>query len=137
MPLGLDTPSTFGMIFFVLGPAFFKAKQDLHLSVEAAAVYTWHIGICAIFVSGLFKMACSFGSNWVRRVVPRAGLLGSLTAVALVLISFLPLLEILRYPLVGMLSLAIILTTLVARLQAPGRIPAPWLRCWWVPRFIT
>ena len=26
MPLGLDTPSTFGMVFFVLGPAFLAAK---------------------------------------------------------------------------------------------------------------
>lgn len=121
MPLGLDTPSTFGMVFFVLGPAFVQAKQNM--SVENAALYTWHVGICAIFVSGLFKTACAFGSNWVRRVVPRAGLLGSLTAVALVLISFLPLIEILHFPIVGFLALAIVLTTLVARICVPGRIP--------------
>lgn len=121
MPLGLDTPSTFGMVFFVLGPAFLRAKENM--SVENAALYTWHVGICAIFVSGLFKIACAFGSNWVRRVVPRAGLLGSLTAVALVLISFLPLIEILHYPIVGFLALAIVLTTLVARIRVPGKIP--------------
>ncbi|MCB9875297.1 MAG: permease [Planctomycetaceae bacterium] len=121
MPLGLDTPSTFGMVFFVLGPAFVHAKENM--SVENAALYTWHVGICAIFVSGLFKTACAFGSNWVRRVVPRAGLLGSLTAVALVLISFLPLIEILHFPIVGFLALAIVLTTLVARIRVPGRIP--------------
>ncbi|HUG70082.1 MAG TPA: methyltransferase domain-containing protein [Pirellulaceae bacterium] len=121
MPLGLDTPSTFGMVFFVLGPAFLQAKEQM--SVENAALYTWHVGICAIFVSGLFKTACAFGANWVRRVVPRAGLLGSLTAVALVLISFLPLIEILHYPVVGFLALAIVLTTLVARIRVPGRIP--------------
>lgn len=121
MPLGLDTPSTFGMVFFVLGPAFQHASKEM--PVEAAAIFTWHIGICAIFVSGLFKAACALGSNWVRRVVPRAGLLGSLTAVALVLISFLPLLEIMHYPVVGFLALAIVLTTLVARIRVPGRIP--------------
>ncbi|MCA9222083.1 MAG: hypothetical protein KDA71_17260, partial [Planctomycetales bacterium] len=121
MPLGLDTPSTIGMVFFVLGPAFVEAKQTM--PVEQAAVYTWHIGICAIFISGLFKFACSFGSNWVRRCVPRAGLLGSLAAVALVLISFLPLLEILHFPIVGLASLAVILTTLVARVRLPGRVP--------------
>ncbi len=121
MPLGLDTPSTFGMVFFVLGPAFLQAKEKM--SVENAALYTWHVGICAIFVSGLFKSACALGSNWVRRVVPQAGLLGSLTAVALVLISFLPLIEILHYPIVGFLALAIVLTTLVARIRVPGRIP--------------
>ena len=122
MPLGLDTPSTFGMVFFVLGPAFLHAKQTLP-SVEEAARYAWHIGICSIFLSGLFKLACACGSNWVRRVMPRAGLLGSLTAIALVLISFLPLLEILRQPVVGLVALAIILTTLVARVQLPLRLP--------------
>ena len=97
MPLGLDTPSTFGMIFFVLGPAFAAAKAS-GADELTAAKHAWHIGICAIFISGLFKLFCSFGSNWVRRIMPRAGLLGSLACIALVLISFLPLLEILSSP---------------------------------------
>jgi AGZA family xanthine/uracil permease-like MFS transporter len=121
MPLGLDTPSTFGMVFFVLGPAFLDARQ--HLPVEAAAERAWHIGVCSIFLSGLFKLGCAFGSGWVRRVVPRAGLLGSLAAIALVLISFLPMLEIARVPAAGFAALAVILTALVARLHLPMRVP--------------
>jgi AGZA family xanthine/uracil permease-like MFS transporter len=121
MPLGLDTPSTFGMVFFVLGPAYLSAKETL--SVQEAATYTWHLGICVIFISGLFKFVCAFGAGWIRRLVPRAGLLGSLAAIALVLISFLPLLEILHYPLVGLVSLAVVLATLVARIEFPGRLP--------------
>lgn len=123
MPLGLDTPSTFGMVFFVLGPAFLHAKFELKLSELDAAQYVWHIGIWAIVLSGLFKFACAFGSNLVRKFVPRAGLLGSLTAIALVLISFLPLLDIFHYPVVGFMALAIILTALVARVRLPARIP--------------
>ncbi len=123
MPLGLDTPSTFGMVFFVLGPAFLHAQFDLGLAEAAAARYAWHVGIWSIVLSGLFKFACSIGSNWIRRVVPRAGLLGSLAAIALVLISFLPLLDILQYPVVGFIALAIILTSLVARIPLPGRVP--------------
>ena len=122
MPLGLDTPSTFGMVFFVLGPAFLAAKA-LGLEDTAAARHTWHIGICAIVLSGLFKLACAAVAGPIRRLIPRAGLLGSLAAIAMVLISFLPLLEILRYPVVGLLSLSVILTTLVARIEAPFRIP--------------
>jgi AGZA family xanthine/uracil permease-like MFS transporter len=122
MPLGLDTPSTFGMVFFVLGPAFLAAKAS-GLSEHDAAIYTWQIGICSIFISGLFKVACAFGSNWIRRVVPRAGLLGSLAAIALVLISFVPLLEVLHHPVVGLVALAIILTTLVAKVRFPFRVP--------------
>jgi len=123
MPLGLDTPSTLGMVFFVLGPAFLAAKQVPGMTEEAAAIHTWHIGVCAIVISGLFKLLCALGSNWIRRVLPRAGLLGSLTAVALVLISFLPLVEVLHAPLVGFLALAVVLTTLVARVPLPFHIP--------------
>src|SRR5437762_10877735 len=122
MPLGLDTPSTLGMIFFVLGPAFMAAKAR-GMDPEAAAIHTWHIGICSIFVSGIFKLLCAAGSNAIRRALPRAGLLGSLAAVALVLISFLPLLEILHSPVVGFVSLAVVLTTLVARIELPWKIP--------------
>ncbi|MCY2992047.1 MAG: permease [Planctomycetota bacterium] len=121
MPLGLDTPSTFGMVLLVLGPAFVKAKANL--PIEEAAQYAWHVGICSIFISGLFKFACALGSNWIRRLLPRAGLLGSLTAIALVLISFLPLLEILRYPVAGFVALGIVLTALVARVRLPFHIP--------------
>ncbi len=53
-----------------------------------------------------------------------AGLLGSLAAIALALIAFLPLLEdIATVPLVGMLSLTVILVTLVAHRRLPGNFP--------------
>ncbi len=123
MPLGLDTPSTIAMVLFVLGPSFVHAREQLGYDEQRAALYTWHIGICSIFVSGVFKVACAFLSGWVRRLVPRAGLLGSLTAIALVLISFLPLLDVLHYPVVGLVALSIILATLVARVPLPGRVP--------------
>jgi AGZA family xanthine/uracil permease-like MFS transporter len=122
MPLGLDTPSTLGMIFFVLGPAYLAAKGR-GMEPEAAAIHTWHIGMCSIFISGIFKLCCAAASNAIRRELPRAGLLGSLAAIALVLISFMPLLEILHSPIVGFVSLAVVLTTLVARIELPWRIP--------------
>lgn len=90
MPLGIDTPSTLGMVFFVLGPAF-KAAPARGLDEMAAAQNAWHIGICVLLASGLFKLAVVPVCGSIRRLVPRAGLLGSLAAIALVLISFLPL----------------------------------------------
>jgi AGZA family xanthine/uracil permease-like MFS transporter len=126
MPLGLDTPSTFGMVFLVIGPAFLAARGPADASPEtiaAAARHAWHVGMCAIVASGLFKLGCSFFAGTIRRLVPRAALLGSLTAVALVLITFLPLLDVFESPLVGLLSLGIVLATLTARLPLPGGIP--------------
>ncbi|HBE67553.1 MAG TPA: permease, partial [Planctomycetaceae bacterium] len=60
MPLGLDTPSTFGMVFFVLGPAYVNALAGATdpESQQAAAMMAWKVGICSIFVSGLLKLAC-------------------------------------------------------------------------------
>lgn len=125
MPLGLDTPSTFGMIFFVLGPAFkfALAEKGLNLPEHEAATYMWHVGMWSIVYSGIFKFACAIGSGWIRAVVPRAGLLGSLAAIALVLISFLPLLDVFQLPIVGLVALAIVLTTLIANIPLPFRMP--------------
>ena len=122
MPLGLDTPSTFGMVFFVLGPAFLAAKNG-GLEPEAAARQAWHIGIWAVVFCGLLKAVVSPLSHAVRRAVPRAGLLGSLAAIAIVLISFLPLVDMMRYPLVSLVSLSLLLTTLVGHVKFPGNLP--------------
>jgi AGZA family xanthine/uracil permease-like MFS transporter len=122
MPLGLDTPSTFGMVFFVIGPAF-AAGLAAGRGEESAARHAWHVGMCAIVASGVFKLAMSLVATSVRRIVPRAGLLGSLAAISLALITFLPLLEIIGSPLVGLTSLGIVLAALTARIPFPGRVP--------------
>lgn len=62
MPLGLDTPSTFGMVFFVLGPAYLESLGS-GLEQEAAARHAWHVGMCAIVASGFFKLACGSRSR--------------------------------------------------------------------------
>ncbi|HET6882953.1 MAG TPA: permease, partial [Pirellulales bacterium] len=122
MPLGIDTPSTLGIVFFVLGPAFVAARQA-GLDELAAARNAWHIGVCVLVASGLFKLAAAPVADSIRRAVPRAGLLGSLAAIALVLISFLPFLEVMQHPVAGFVSLGIILMTLVARLELPAHLP--------------
>jgi len=123
MPLGLDTPSVFGVTLLILGPSFRQGVDALGLSEIDAAYRTWHIGIWCIVMSGIVKLVMSPATNWVRRVVPRAGLLGSLAAIALALIGFLPLPEILAQPLPGLIALSIVLTTLVARIPFPGNVP--------------
>jgi len=110
------------MVFFVIGPAFAEAVAA-GLEQEAAARRAWHVGMCSIVVSGVFKMACAFVADPVRRFVPRAALLGSLTAIALALITFLPLLEVFASPIAGLVALGIVLATLTAHLPFPGRIP--------------
>lgn len=114
MPLGLDTPSTFGITFGVLGPTFLATKD---------ATLTWQVGMATIVLMGVFKVAVSFCGPALRRAIPRAGLLGSIAAVALLLIAYLPTLKLFASPVVGLLSLAIVLASLIARLKLPFRMP--------------
>jgi adenine/guanine/hypoxanthine permease len=122
MPLGLDTPSTFGAVFLILGPAYQSALRN-GLDADSAARHAWFIGIAVLLASGLFKLACAPWSGWIRRQVPRAGLLGSLTAIALVLISFLPLVDIAAEPIAGLVALGLMLATLTARWRFPRDFP--------------
>ncbi len=122
MPLGLDTPSIFGLSIFVVGAAYSTSLQSGALP-EEAATFAWHIGICCMIYAGIFKSVCSFAGTWVRKVIPRAGLFGSLTSIALVIISFIPLVDVFREPIVGLVALAIVLTTLVGRVPLPFKIP--------------
>ena len=114
MPLGLDTPSTFGMAFGVIGPTYAATKDPL---------LTWQVAMATVVCMGVFKIAASFFGPALRRAVPRAGLLGSIAAVALLLIAYLPLLKLFASPVTGFLSLAIVLAALVARLKLPFRVP--------------
>jgi AGZA family xanthine/uracil permease-like MFS transporter len=125
MPLGLDTPSTFGVAFLVLIPTLNEAQKDLHMDHQAAMEFAWRVAVVVLVLIGIFKVICAPLGNAVRRLVPQAGLLGSLAAIALALIAFLPLLldGIAAVPIVGMVCLTIILVTLVAHRSLPGRIP--------------
>lgn len=114
MPLGLDTPSTFGMAFGVIGPTYLASRD---------AIFTWQVGMATIVLMGAFKIASSFCGPALRRAVPRAGLLGSIAAVALLLIAYLPFLKLFASPVVGFLSLGIVLASLIARLKLPFKAP--------------
>ncbi len=122
MPLGLDTPSIFGLSIFVVGAAYSSALKA-GSSPDQAATIAWHIGICCMIYAGVFKTVCSFAGAWVRKVIPRAGLFGSLTSIALVIISFVPLVDVFREPIVGLVALAIVLASLVGRVPLPFKIP--------------
>jgi len=73
MPLGLDTPSTIGLAYAVLGPAYIATRDP---------VLTWQIGMATLFMIGVVKIAASFFGGWVQRIIPTAGLLGSIAGSA-------------------------------------------------------
>jgi AGZA family xanthine/uracil permease-like MFS transporter len=122
MPLGLDTPSTIGMALVVLGPAFLALKEA-GMAERDAAMMTWYIGMASMVMIGVLKLVLAFCGSWIQRVVPQAGLLGSLAGIGLALIGFVPIVDIFATPLVGLVSLGLILYTLVARIRLPANVP--------------
>jgi len=124
MPLGLDTPSTFGMAFLVLLPALAKGNELYPQDHHQAMTFGWNVGLGVLILTGLIKAFFSPFGNLVRQWVPRAGLLGSLAAIALTLISFMPLREdIAGMPVVGLPCLLVILVCLLAHRVLPFRFP--------------
>jgi AGZA family xanthine/uracil permease-like MFS transporter len=122
MPLGIDAPTTIGMALLVLGPAFAGYRQA-GMDPIAAGEATWHLGMASLVVMGVLKFVLSFFGAWVQRSVPRAGLLGSIAGIALLLMGFLPLVEILRVPVVGFAGLGVVLYALVAKRRLPFGLP--------------
>ncbi|HET7875255.1 MAG TPA: MFS transporter [Methylomirabilota bacterium] len=114
MPFGIDTPSLFGIVFGVLGPAMLATRDP---------VLAWKIGMGVTVAMGGLKLVLAFAGDWARRIVPRAALLGSIAGVAILLIAFLPALKVFADPLVGIVSLAIVLTALVGGVRMPWGIP--------------
>ena len=114
MPFGIDTPTLFGMVFGVLGPAKLLTGD---------AVLAWKIGMGVTIAMGTLKLVLAFAGDWARRVVPRAALLGSIAGVATLLIAFLPALKVFGDPLVGLVSLTLVLVTLIGRVRLPGGLP--------------
>ena len=113
MPLGLDTPSTIGIAYAVLGPTYVVTHD---------AILTWHVGMATLFMIGVVKVFTSFFGGWIQRNIPTAGLLGSIAGIGLMLLGFLPMMEIFHEAIVGMVAMGLIFAALFSKLQLPGRI---------------
>jgi AGZA family xanthine/uracil permease-like MFS transporter len=124
MPLGLDTPSTFAVGPLVLLPALKVGMTRYGMDHGQAMFFGWHTAALVLLMVGVFKSVLAPFGGTIRRWVPRAGLLGSLAGIAVALIAFVPLWRyVAAAPVVGMASLTIILVTLVAQRNLPGKIP--------------
>lgn len=79
--------------------------------------------MASLVVMGLLKLVLSFVGEAVTRALPRAALLGSIAGIALVLMGLLPLLETLRSPVAGFVTLGLLLYVLLAKGRLPTKLP--------------
>lgn len=115
LPYGISTPVMFVYLFGVIGPIYWATNDPL---------LAWQVGIGAGFVGGIVAALGAIVGPFLKRITPRAGMLGTLCGIALVFIGSVPLAEVFEHPLVGFTSLLFILWGLIGRFRLPGNVPA-------------
>ncbi|WP_420004834.1 xanthine/uracil/vitamin C permease [Arenibacterium sp. LLYu02] len=115
MPYGISTPVMFVYLFGVIGPIYWATNDPL---------LAWQVGIGAGFMGGIVAAFGAVIGPWLKRVTPRAGMLGTLCGIALVFIGTVPLATVFESPFVGFASMIIILWGLVGQFRLPFNIPA-------------
>jgi AGZA family xanthine/uracil permease-like MFS transporter len=121
IPYGLHTISMVTYTLLVMLPAF-------HLSAARGDVdpvkTAWRVGIGACFISGLVEFLSAFVAAAVRRATASGPMLASLGGVALVFLSGGFLLQGMVRPLVGLVSLMILLSMFFGRYAFKGGLSA-------------
>ena len=115
LPYGISTPVMFVYLFGVIGPIYWATQDPL---------LAWQVGIGAGFMGGIVAALGAVVGPYLKRITPRAGMLGTLCGIALVFIGSVPLAEIFEHPIIGFTSLLFILWGLIGRFRLPGNVPA-------------
>ncbi len=95
LPSGISVPHMFVVVFVVMLPIL-KATNDPMLA--------WSAGLTWVFVQSFVLMAGGFIAPVIRRITPRAALLGSLAGISLTFISMSPAAQMFATPAIGIRS---------------------------------
>ena len=118
LPYGINTPSVIAYAYFVMGPVY-RSSGDWGLA--------WKAGLLACLVSGVIEFLGAFCAERLRKVTPRAALLGVLATVGIAFIAADFAFRIYTRPLVGVLPLAFLLLAYFARYRFPLGLPGGFL----------
>jgi AGZA family xanthine/uracil permease-like MFS transporter len=114
LPSGISVPHMFIVTFVIMLPILIKTKDP----VEA-----WSAGLTWVFVQSFVLMAGGFVAPWIRRITPRAALLGSLAGISITFISMSPAAQMSITPILGLICFAVILIDWFGGVRYPGGIP--------------
>jgi AGZA family xanthine/uracil permease-like MFS transporter len=115
LPSGISVPHMFVVTFVVMLPIMLKTGDP---------VKGWEAGLTWVFIQSFVLMVGGFIGPVVRRITPRAALLGTLAGVSITFISLRPAFQVFNTPLIGMLCLAIIMTSWFGGVRYFRGIPA-------------
>lgn len=116
LPYGINTPSVFAYIFFIMVPVYYQKGN----SWEAA----YSAGMLACIGSGLIEFFGAFVAKWIRSTTPRAALLAALAGIALTYISMDFVVRLFADPLIGLIPLVILLAGYFGKAKMPLGLPA-------------
>src|SRR6266404_3100784 len=102
LPSGVSVPHMFIVTFVIMLPIAAKTGDPIK---------GWEAGLTWVFVQSFVLMVGGFIAPIIRKVTPRAALLGTLAGVSLTFISMRPALEMFTTPIIGITCFAIILAS--------------------------
>ncbi|MEH3146003.1 MAG: regulator [Methylobacterium frigidaeris] len=115
LPSGISVPHMFIVVFVVMLPIKLATGDP---------VKGWEAGLAWVFIQSFILMIGGFVAPVVRRITPRAALLGTLAGVSVTFIAMRPALELITTPVIGVVAFAIILLAWFGGVRYPGRLPA-------------
>lgn len=116
MPAGPSVPHMFIVVFVIMLPVKIATGDP---------VLAWQVGLAWAFIEGLVNLSGAFIAPFIRKLTPRAALLGTLAGVSIAFIALRPGMQILDpYPWIGLVCLAIVMGGWFAGVVFPGRVPA-------------
>jgi adenine/guanine/hypoxanthine permease len=115
LPSGISVPHMFIVTFVIMLPIAIKTGDPLK---------GWSAGLVWVFFQSFMLMIGGFIAPIVRRITPRAALLGTLAGVSVTFISMRPALEMYVTPQIGLVCFAIILVSWFGGVKYPKGTPA-------------
>ena len=114
LPSGISVPHMFIVTLVIMLPVKLATGDP---------VKGWQAGLTWVFIQSFVLMAGGFLAPIIRRITPKAALLGALAGVSITFISMKPALEMFMTPMVGIVCFAIILVSWFGGVKYAG-IPA-------------
>src|SRR5205809_5200636 len=115
LPSGVSVPHMFIVTFVIMLPILAKTGDPIK---------AWEAGLAWVFIQSFILMIGGFIAPYVRRITPRAALLGTLAGVSIAFISMRPAFEMFMTPVIGLTCFAIILVAWFGKVRYPRGIPA-------------
>jgi adenine/guanine/hypoxanthine permease len=115
LPSGISVPHMFIVTFVIMLPITIKTGDPMK---------GWSAGLVWVFFQSFILMIGGFIAPYIRKITPRAALLGTLAGVSVTFIAMRPALEMYMTPQIGLVCFAIILVSWFGGVKYPKGIPA-------------